>query len=230
MKKNEKEKNVMSDAEIMALYQTDAGTAKEKMIEKYSTYIYHVIKTAFPTYAGSRQELYQHGVIGILRAMQGYNPGKSAFLTYCTPYIKNEMSRHVRFLSNESSEYYAAVHNQVERAKTKIEGEGVPVTVETVMKETGMSKKIVKRELNIDRTKVSFDAVPERSENMKLNENYVVDDILSVIPEATARIVRMKAVEGKSFEAIAREMHLSAYKIRKQYDKGIELLRERLIA
>lgn len=229
MSKNKYE-NCMSDTEIMEIYKKDKHEGITKMVEKYSDYVYYVIRTYYPSFSNEIADMYQNGVIGIINAMRAYNPEVAAFSTYSTPYIKKEISKHVRFMASESSEYFAAVHNSVERAKTKLETGGEDVTIDNVMSETGLSKKIVKREMNIDRTKVSYETLENVISEMSLSEKFIVDDILSIVTKEQGDIIKMKVLEGMSFVSIAKLTGRTAFSVKHDYNEGIATLREKMTA
>lgn len=223
-------KNQPSDKVIMGIYYKDKAAGQEKMLEKYTDYIYYVISKTYPTFRTETEDMFQSGVIGIIHAMQTYNPEKGAFTTHCTPYIKKEISKHIRFLSSESSEYFAAVHNTVSRAKTQIEAAGDEVTVEKVMVETGLSQKIVTRELNVDHAKVSYDSLENMTATTPFDDALEIEDLLSCIPESARAIVKMKVFEDMSFTAIAQQLGKSIKTVRREYGQSIETLRRQMSA
>lgn len=225
-----KYENGLSDKEIMEMYKKDKHEGITKMVEKYSDYIYYIIRKHYPSFTNEIADMYQNGVIGIINAMNAYNPEVAAFSTYCTPYIKKEISRHVRFMASESSEYFAAVHNSVERAKTKIEAAGNDVTIDNVMDETGLSKKIVKREMNIDRTKVSYETLENVMSTMSLSEQFMIDDMLSGISKEQSDIIKMKVFEGMSFVSIAKQTGRTTCSVKNDYNAGIATLRDKMTA
>lgn len=225
-----KYENYMSDAEIMKLYNKDKTHGTEKMLEKYNDYIYYIINKVYPSFHREIQDMYQNGVIGMMNAMTSYNPEKGTFTTHCTPYIKKEISKHVRFISSESSEYFAAIHTSVSRAKTKLETDGKEITVENVMEETGLSKKIVNRELKIDHTKVSYEALESMTSEISLTDNFMVNDILSVIPDENSLIIKMKVFDGLTFANIAEKLGKTPHTVRKEYHEGLNMLRESMEA
>lgn len=226
MKKTNKYENFLSDAEIMKIYETNEKAGIEAMVEKYSDYIYYVIKKYYPSFVKDAADMYQNGVIGIIYAMKRYCPEKGTFFSYSTPFIKKEISKHTRFVAAETSEYYASVHNSVKRAETKLESEGKAVSVEAIMCETGLSNKIVKREMKVDRTKVSYDVLTDVGTSMKLSESFMVDDMLSCLPEIRKKIIQLKVIEECSFKAIAAKLNTTEFYVKKEYNVGIETLRE----
>lgn len=228
MKRTREYKDYMSDAEIMDIYKTDKQAGSEKMVEKYTDYVYYLIKKHYPSYYKETDEMYQHGVIGILTALRTFDADRGTFTTHCTPFIKKEIGKHIRYMSSESSEYYASIHSSVEKAKTKIETEGGDVTVDNLTTETGLSKKIVKRELRVDHTKVSFESLENISTDMALTDGFVVDDILSVIPEDNGSIIKMRVIEGLPFSTIANHLGITVSKAKKDYNAGLDMLRKNM--
>ena len=134
----------------------------------------------------------------------------------------------MRFIAGESSEYFASIHNSINRAKSRIETNGNMATVESLAKETGLSHKIVKREMKVDHTKVSYDVLENTPSDMSLTDSFVVNDMLSAVDELSRRIIRLKAIEGVSFTAIAKETGMTPHNVKKVYSKGIAVLRESL--
>ncbi len=226
MNKANKYDDFLSDADIMNIYKENPKAGIEVMIEKYSDYIYYVIKKHYPSFIKEASDMYQNGVIGLINAMKRYHPEKGAFFSYSTPFIKKELSSYVRFVAAESSEYFAAVHNSVERAKTKLETEGKPLSVELIMKETGLSNKIVKREMKVDRTKVSYDSLTECGTNMSLSDNFIVEDMLSCLPDIRKKIIKLKIIDEFSFRDIAKKLDASEFYVKKEYNNGLDTLRK----
>lgn len=81
------------------------------------------------------------------------------FYNYCYGYVQRELGNYIRILEGESSAYYARLHQKIMKACRKIEAAGGVVSISSVMKKTGLSKKNVTRELQIDYTKVSYEAL-----------------------------------------------------------------------
>lgn len=220
--------NYLSDAEIMKIYKENRQSGNEKMIDKYSNYVYDVIRTYYSTFHKDMADMYQQGVIGIMNAMRSYNPEKGAFTTYSTPFIKKEISKHVRFIAGESSEYFAAVHNSVNRAKSKLETTGSEISIENLMDETGLSHKIVTRELKVDHTKVSYDVLENVTSEMALSEDFMVDDMLASVDTTCREIIKSKAIEGETFSSIAKRIGITTHSVKRMYYSGLETLRDTL--
>lgn len=228
MKNPKKYENFLSDAEIVEVYRKDITRGVDMMIGKYSDYIHYVIKKYYPSFTRETEDMFQSGAIGIMEAMKRYRPEKGAFSTYCTPFIKKEISKQVRFVAAEKSEYFATVHNNVEKAKTQLETGGKDVTVENVMDKTGLSEKIVKREMKVDRTKVSYEALAEVGTSMSLSDKFIVDDILSTVSDERKEIIKLRVFEELTFKAIATRMKLPEFTVKREYKKAINELKEKM--
>lgn len=226
MIKNKNYENKLSDEEIMELYKKDKNTGINLMIEKYSDYIHYVINKYYPSFSRETEDMYQNGVIGIIEAMKNYQADKASFTTYCTPFVKKEISKHVRFVASEKSEYFATVHNHVEKAKTALETRGKDINVENLMEETGLSEKIVKREMKVDRTKVSYEALAEIGTSLSLSDSFIVDDMLSGTTSIRKEIIKMKVIEELTFKAIAQKLQLTEFRVKKEYSNGIDDIKE----
>lgn len=216
----------LSDAEIMEMYKKNEREGIRLMVDKYQNYVWHIINTCYPTFNYEKEDLFQNGVIGIMVAMKRFNPERSSFTTYCTPFLKKEISKQLQFITSERSAYYAAIHSDVDKAVAKLESEGKSVSIENVMGETGLSRKIVAREMKVDRTRVSLDALAVIGKKMSLTEEFVVNDMLSGLPSINKEIIRKKAIDALTFHQIARDMHMSIFSVKRRYKETIELLRE----
>lgn len=72
--------NCMCDSDIMEVYKKDRCIGNELMLEKYHDYIYYIIKKHYPSFNREASELFQHGAIGIMNALQTYDPSKASLL------------------------------------------------------------------------------------------------------------------------------------------------------
>lgn len=149
----------LSDREIMELYRKDRRKGNEAAIKKYNNYIYKSIYQQCPTWLREKEDLYQSGCVGIMTALEGYDADKGKFLTYCSGFVKKELGKQVLIFLGESSEYYAGIHRKVIRSRDRFLAEGRKFTDKEIMKETRLSQKLVRRELGIDYTRVSYEVL-----------------------------------------------------------------------
>lgn len=121
--------------------------AVEKLILHNGRLINFVIKknSFFRFYCGTfdYEDLYQQGMLGLLRAIQSYDETKgAAFSTYAVLWIFQSITR---FLAVNSSNFYVPVHIQqlyikIQQFKNKKEKAGETVTDERIMRYFNISK------------------------------------------------------------------------------------------
>ena len=68
---------------------------------------------------------------------------------------------------------------------------------------------------------MSYDVLENTPSDMSLTDSFVVNDMLSAVDELSRRIIRLKAIEGVSFTAIAKETGMTPHNVKKVYSKGI---------
>lgn len=96
------------------------------------------------------------------------------------------------------------------------------------MDETGLSHKIVTRELKVDHTKVSYDVLENVTSEMALSEDFMVDDMLASVDTTCREIIKSKAIEGETFSSIAKRMGITTHSVKRMYYSGLETLRNTL--
>lgn len=156
-----KNKNQISDKELMELYERDKYKGNEAAITQYGDYVYSIINKYYSTFYNEVNDLHQSGCVGILNALKKFDANKGTFYNYSFNFIKKELGKYILSLIGESSEYYASIHRKVTVAQNSIRMEGKKDSVEEIMNRTRLSKKIVTRELKVDYTKVSYEMIAE---------------------------------------------------------------------
>ena len=200
----------------------------EKIVEQYSDYIYSIIHKDYSTFIHEIDELYQCGVSGLLSGYQKYDSDKGEVTTFCTPFIRHEMNNQVRFAMKESSGYYYSTHKKVEDAKRKFEELGQTATIEKIMNETDLSRKIVERELKIEIKMAAYDMLENTfSYDFLVSDEMTKDIYLSDLDEKIRKIIEMKVLDDMSFTQIAKKMNTTKYFVEKAYKDGINILRKK---
>ena len=212
----------------MEVHRMKKKESNEKIVEQYSNYIYSIILKDYSTFIHEIDELYQCGVDGLLSGYRRYDPDKGEVTTFCTPFIRHKMNEQVRFAMKESSEHYYSTHKKVENAKRKFEERGETVTIEQIMDETNLSRKIVERELKIEMKTASYDILENIfSYDFSVSDEMIKDIYLSGLDEKIRKIIEMKVLDDMSFTQIAEKMNTTRYFVEKDYKKGINILREK---
>ena len=91
--------------------------AIEDMINILNNYIYSVMRTHFPNYyAKYVEDLFQEGVIAILKKMDDYDPELGAPTTFFHIYIKGAMNSFIIETINRTTNHYGHNINKVKKA------------------------------------------------------------------------------------------------------------------
>ena len=124
-------------------------TAKADMIEKLDMFIYYIIGKKFSTFKRYTKDLYQEGVVGILKGIDTFDPEKGKATTYFYTYILHEMTEFVNTNINKTTSHYSANIVKVKKAINHFEKDGRDWTITDLAQETGISAETIAQALNI---------------------------------------------------------------------------------
>ena len=240
----------LTDHQLYELYHSDDNFLSKKsndlVIRYYNNYIYSLIHDYFNSYRlDYLEDLYQCGVVGLLKSLAYYD-GSYTITTYSRMYILHEMTGYVYYLKNIPSTHYAKVRRIVMNAEERMEKEGILATDEDIVKETGLSMKIVKRERQLlnKAGMVYLDSYSTESLDSYFN-TYEIDsmveeavfnkikfeqmiEILKKLPEYQKSIIYLRIFKGKSFSEIAKELGIDKEKIRTRYYHTLSNVRKKM--
>ena len=228
---------------FMDLYHSDdenlVKAAKDIAVDTYSMYIYNVIHNNYNTYSQKYgDELYQCGVIGLLKAMETYDPKQGAFTTYSQFYIIHEMSAQLNFHKNNTTVYYSKIGQKIQAAKEELIKQGFEPSLRSLSIMTDLSTEIIKRELDImennnveyidsmekkdiagpyDSTPPAIVETAERNDSLK-------NSIAKLSPEQ--RNIVIGKHNNKTNAQIAKENNMTIGQVKTGYQKGIQALRK----
>ena len=152
MKKQEQE-NKEQEKNYMKLYHSKSKESKDKAICYFVNNYENFIKQL--TYTSKYfDDLLSCGKVGVLDALQKYDPDKGAFTTCSKPYIRHELYRFLYEMVFQCSEHYARLQNKLRKAIKKLKEDGIECTVENISQLTNMSLEVVKRELQMQNLKI----------------------------------------------------------------------------
>ncbi len=204
--------------------------AKERVITFYGRYVWKLILTDYPSFVEKYgDDLFQQGVVGLLEALKTYD-GTHAFTTCSKPLIKHEVSAYVSSLTGNGTLYYAKNQKKVKEAMSWLEQKGVEVTVEHISQLTGLSRKVVARELSaLERTNfVYMDGLESTDALRPAEPQKPVDKIVEekILREKLAEGIRQLDEDKKLFlaqyfskEPLQEKGKLSRYMRRKKFDE-----------
>ena len=162
---------------IAQLYLTQAQTALQPLVDRNLRYVYTV--TGQPVFNRARQrgfaaDLFQHGVIGLVRAVQAFEPERGwKFSTYAMWWIRQEMVRGLHKVVSPVtfSEHLHTKAGQVRRLLETRDAEGYVAQVETAQTALRMPAETVEAAMGIQRTtyeSVSFDVALDSVETQSM--------------------------------------------------------------
>lgn len=217
--------------------------SKEKMIEKLDMFVYYIIGRNFSTFKKFTKDLYQEGILGILKGFDAYNPEKSKPTTYFYIYIVHEITEFVNLNVNKTTSHYAANIVKVKKAINHFEKAGRDWTIKDIAQETGISAETITQALNIMEssnemhyeTTDYLDAQISKR-NPSPEEEYIKNEISQMLQDSIdtldineANVIRLKyglsGEEPMSYKNIAARLGIQIDKIKKYHSAGIRKLR-----
>lgn len=87
----------MTNEQLIKAYRKGDKTALEQIILQNKGFVHRLANYYASMYkGGDKEDLIQEGYIGLMRAVETYNPRKSKFLTYAFYWIRNAMVRAIK--------------------------------------------------------------------------------------------------------------------------------------
>lgn len=224
-----KSKRWMTDEEIMKVYAADKKAGAELMLEKYKDYIYKFLWTNYRTFmhdSSAADELFNSCVVGMMRAMQTYDPSRGAFMTIGIRYMKHEASDQKCFIMKEKSRYFAKLNETVKRAKEDAEEDDTCPSIKKIAEFAGVSEKIADRELKISDTQTAdIEACAEPGCDFVPSDDLAAYEILGNLSAFDQKMIVMKVLQGFTYKEIGKKMGKEEGEIKKRYSKCMTFLR-----
>ena len=211
--------------------------AKELIVESYGLYVRKIIHNYYPSYAVKYgEELFQCGCIGLLKAMSNYKT-EYKFNTYCTNFVRHEISNQLNFHKNSSTVHFNNIQRRINQAIADIKSEGYEPSVEKISIMTDLKPEMVKRELDyIERTKFQYldadegndraceyEATPEAMFAQKERDESLHKAVME-LPEEYRIIVIMRCDNHTNAE-IAERLDISVGQVKVKYQKALQVLK-----
>ena len=217
--------------------------AKEEMINKLDMFIYYIIEKQFNTFKKYTKDLYQEGIVGILKGIDTYNPQKSKPTTFFYIYIIHEMTEFINMNINKTTSHYSANIVRVKKAINHFEREGREWTIKDIAQETRISAETIAQALNImeSANEVHYDTVdyldsqmsqrcpsPEE-EYLKNERSQIIQMAVDMLPEDEANVIKLRyglsGEEAMAYKTIATRLNIQIDKVKKLHNSGIRRLR-----
>ena len=217
--------------------------SKEEMINKLDMFIYYIIERQFTTFKKYTKDLYQEGVVGILKGIDTYNPEKSKPTTFFFIYIVHEMTEFINMNINKTTSHYSANIVKVKKAINQFEREGRDWTIKDIAQETKISAETITQALNIMESanemhyetadyldsQISQRNPSPEEEYLKNETSALIMQAISNLPKDEANVILLKyglsGEEPMSYKNISIRLGIQIDKVKKLNSAGIRKLR-----
>lgn len=195
-------------------------TLRNKIIEQNMGLVYSVASKMKKTCSTPLEDLIQIGSMGLIQAIERYNPDKSKKLSsFALPFINGHI---LMFLRDKDK--IIKVPRTIQETYQKIR---------RYARKNGLSYDIAAKALNISPEEAkeantaqnkTYLELPEISyhENSSIQE---LEIILDKIPDMYAQVIRLIHIDDYKIQEIKKMLGLSAYQIKQIEKQGIELLK-----
>ena len=245
IEKERERKNVrMPMQSVMELYHSGddflVKKSKEYVCTDYEKFVHNIIHKNFSTYASKYgEELFQNGTIGLLKAMENYDPNHGAFTTYSRFYIIHEISAQINYQNFDSTTYYTAMQKKVREAMQTLEGRGIEPTIYRISVEADMKPDIVKREMDfMESTKIKHLDDENEKEHpcpYEMTPDYIVQrneetrsliESINRLPDNYKKVVSLKFDHVYTNEQISNMTGYTIGQVKSYYQKGLQMMRQ----
>ncbi len=220
---------------------------REELINEYRPLVEHIARQFLDT-GEPLEDLIQYAIIGLIKAIEGYDPDRGTeFTTYAWYQIRGEISHYLRDQGKLIAEpaWLQEARIKIERARNKLRQtlKREPKTEELV-KETGLKPEVVQRVLeteqlfriaSLDETTEDEDegvADLERlvveEEQVDIEQQYLVRRAVEKLPELHRKVIEYLFWEDLTMTEIARLLGVSVTYVSFLYRQAIENLRRLL--
>lgn len=201
----------------------------EKMIWKIASHFYGVDK----------DDLFQAGVVGLLKALQNYKSnGNTKFSTYAHDYIFGEMyilanNKNIKVSKDilklykkiESTRYMLA--QKINKIPSNLElSEFLGLPLEDITMAINGAKVIMSLDSKEDDEKSIYDTIKSKDED--LDTKILLNDSMEVLDEDEKNIIKSRYFEDLTQSEVARKLNMTQVMVSRYEKKGINKMRDYL--
>lgn len=240
------DKDREKEREKFRLYrQTRDEKLREELINDYRPLAEHIARM-FVDSGEPLEDLVQYALIGLIKAIEGYDPERGTeFTTYAWYQIRGEISHYLRDQGKLISEpaWLQEARIKVERARNalrqKLKREP---TIEEIAKEAILKTEIVHRVLETeqifrvtpldetseeeDETVTDLEHLVVESEQMDIERHYLIRRAVKSLPELQRKVIELLFWEEFTMTEIARTLGVSVTYVSYLYRQAIAALRK----
>ena len=228
------------ETELMVLYhdETSHKTALSLAYQMYESHVLSVIRSCYSTYSSEHwEDMRQDGMVGMLKALERFDPKRAKFTTFSKKYIINGITKHCNFIRNSSSTYYNNMDKEIEAAIQRLDQMGFEKSDYNIYILTGISPDIVRQERSyMERTKFKYidagEADTEKSsEDMNPDvaavtndNNRVLYQAIGRLPNDQATVLKLKYFSGYKPQQISDELGIKPNVVKSLLNKAMTAL------
>lgn len=201
----------------------------EKMIWKIASHFYGVDK----------DDLFQAGVVGLLKALQNYKSnGNTKFSTYAHDYIFGEMyilanNKNIKVSKDilklykkiESTRYMLA--QKINKIPSNLElSEFLGLPLEDITMAINGAKVIMSLDSKEDDEKSIYDTIKSKDED--LDTKILLNDSMETLDEDEKNIIKSRYFEDLTQSEVARKLNMTQVMVSRYEKKGINKMRDYL--
>lgn len=211
----------------------------DNLITENSALIYSIVKRyATPS---NKEDLYQVGIIGFIKAYQNYNPNYHVkFSTYAFQYILGEIKKYV---TNDRlikvGREYQKLRNQINKAKILLEQKYMRQPTdkelaqfleveETLIQDVKNSSYLIEsldQPINSEDDKISlYDSIKETDENLNIDYLFLKEEINN-LPQEEQAIIKYRYYMGKTQQEVANLLGVNQVQISRNEKKILQKMK-----
>lgn len=196
-------------------------------------------KIASHFYGVDKDDLFQAGVVGLLKALQNYKSnGNTKFSTYAHDYIFGEMyilanNKNIKVSKDilklykkiESTRYMLA--QKINKIPSNLElSEFLGLPLEDITMAINGAKVIMSLDSKEDDEKSIYDTIKSKEED--LDTKILLNDSMEVLDEDEKNIIKSRYFEDLTQSEVARKLNMTQVMVSRYEKKGINKMRDYL--
>lgn len=233
------------EREKFRLYRkTEDERLREELINEYRPLAEHIARQ-FLDSGEPLEDLVQYALIGLIKAIEGYDPDRGVeFTTYAWYQIRGEISHYLRDQGKIISEpaWLQEARIKIERARNKLRQtlKREP-TSDELLQETGLRPEVIRRVLeteqlfrvsSLDETLeeedegvTDLERLVVESEQVDIEQRYLIHRAMEKLPDLHRKVIEYLFWEDLTMTEIARSLGVSVTYVSYLYRQAIENLR-----
>lgn len=232
-----------SKEELMELYDKNRqgdSLAREKLVS-YNLPLVHAICRRYPPETVEYEDIFQEGCIGLLQALQKYDPGKEAkFSTYAVPFILGMIRSYLRkngHLLKVPRSYYAHFRRLLEVRDGLEQALQRRPNLEEIAQKMGLPREEIVWLLDLQYPVFPLTAVDasngfssgvenHTSEQEKIFNTIILKEKINVLPRREKQVIVLRYLLEKNQDEVARILGLSQKHISRLEKQALKKLKE----